>query len=170
MALCYDAHGPAPVTRERIDRALRLAQAAGFTQVVGYASVATRRRSSTTWSDVAVAEAERAIVRRRQECARIVLDVARGLSGFRYLGDQLSAVIIGQDDHGAVGVIWRETKAEIDPDEWAQAAAEATRLGLGPELTLLGVRTTADLAADWRFIRVGKRGERWVALAAGEDA
>ena len=69
---------------------------------------------------------------RERERGQIGMDVARQLLDFRYLGSQFSYVLVGQDDRGAVGVIWRETDEEISREDWEIAAVEAHRLGTGP--------------------------------------
>lgn len=169
VALWYDANGPARVTRDRIDRALRLAQGLGFARVVMYgSSVRDRPKRGAPWRFVAVHEAERANTVRERERGQIVMDVARQLPGFRYLGSQFSYVLVGQDDRGAVGVIWRETDEEISREDWEIAAVEAHRLGTGPGLTLIGTGNAATLDEGWRFIQVAQRGGKWVAVSGLE--
>lgn len=169
VALWYDAKGPTRVTRERIDRTLRLAQASGFVRVVLYgSSVRDRPKQGAPWRFIAVHEADRSNTVRERERGQIVLDVARQLPGFRYLGSQFSYVLVGQDDRGAVGVIWRETGEEISREDWEIAATEARQLGSGPGLTLIGTRNAATLDEGWRFIQVIQRDNKWVALGSLE--
>lgn len=169
VALWYDAKGPARVTRDRIDRALRLAQGSGFARVVLYgSSVRDRPKQGAPWRFVAVHEAERINTVRERERGQIVMDVARQLPGFRYLGSQFSYVLVGQDDRGAVGVVWRETDEEISREDWEIAAAEARRLGSGPRLTLIGTGNAATLDQGWRFIQVIQRDNKWVAVGGLE--
>lgn len=169
VALWYDANGPARVTRDRIERAVRLAQASGFVQVVIYgSSVRDRPKRGAPWRFVAVHEAERANTVRERERGQIVMDVARQLPGFRYLDSQFSYILVGQDNHGAVGIIWRETDEQISREDWEVAAAEARRVGTGPGLTLIGTGNVAALDEGWRFIQVAKRDNKWVAVSGLE--
>lgn len=171
VALWYDANGPARVTRERIERTLRQAQRAGYARVVIYgSSVRDRPKQGAPWRFVAVHEAERANTVRERERGQIVMDLARHLPGFRYLGSQFSYTLVGQDDRGAVGVIWRETDEEISREDWEIAAAEARRLGTGPGLTLIGTGNAAQLDEGWRFIQVVKRDNKWVAVSGMETS
>lgn len=96
----------------------------------------------------------------------IVMHVARHLPGFRVLGSQFSPIILGCDDHGAVGVVIAADDTPLTRAAWEAAATDAAMLGMGPGVTLLGTHNAAPLESTWRFVQVVRRGDRWVAVDA----